>query len=173
MTYFIFWAPKSQKMVTTAIKLKDTHLHGRKAMTNVDILKIRDTTLPTNVYRVKFMVYPVVVNGCEDLTIKKAEHRRIDVLKLWCWRLLRVPWTARWSNQSILKEISPEYSLEGLMLKLQYFGYLMWRANSLEKTMMLGNNEGRKKRGQQRTRWLDDITDSMDMSYSKLQAMDR
>ena len=113
-------------MVTAAMKLKDAHLLGRKAMTNLDVLKSRDTTLPTEVYRVKSMVFPVVMNGCEDLTIKKAEHRRTDVFILWCWRrLLRVPWTARRSNQSILKEISPKYSLEGLMLKLQYFSYLM------------------------------------------------
>ena len=160
-------------MVTAAMKLKDAHLLGRKAMTNLDVLKSRDTTLPTEVYRVKSMVFPVVMNGCEDLTIKKAEHRRTDVFILWCWRrLLRVPWTARRSNQSILKEISPKYSLEGLMLKLQYFSYLMWRADSLEKTTMLGKTEGRR-RGQQRMRWLDGISESMDMSLSKLQEMDR
>ena len=141
-------------------------------MTNLDsILKSRDITLPTKVHLVKAMVFPVVVYGCESWTIKKAEHRRIDTFELWCWRrLLRVPWTARRSNQSILKEISPEYSLEGLMLKLklQYFGHLMQRADSLEKTLMLGKIEGRRRRGRQRMRWLDGITDSMDMGLSKL-----
>ena len=120
---------------------------------------------------VKAMVFPVVMYGCESWTIKKAEYGRIDVFKLWCWRrLLRIPWTARRSNQSILKEINPEYSLEGLMLqlKLQYFGHLMQRANSLEKTLMLGKTEGKRRRGQQRMRWLDSITDSVDMNLSKL-----
>ena len=136
-----------------------------------NILKSKDITLPTKVHLVKAMVFPVVMCGCESLTIKKAEHWRIDAFELWCWRrLLRVPWTARRSNQFILKEISPEYSLEGLMLKLklQHFGHLMQRADSLEKTLMLGKIEGRRRRGWQRMRWLDGITDSMDMGLSKL-----
>ena len=138
-------------------------------MTNLDsILKSRDITLPTKVHLVKAMVFPVVMYGCESWTIKKAEHRRIDAFKLWCWRRrLRVPWTARRSNQSILKEISP--SLEGLMLelKLQYFGHLMQRTDSLEKTLILGKIEDGRRRGQQRMRWLDDITDLMDMGLVK------
>ena len=141
-------------------------------MTNLDsILESRDVTLPTKVHLVKAMVFPVVMYGCESWTIKKAECQRIDPFELWCWRkLLRVPWTARRSNQSILKEINPEYSLEGLMLKLklQYFGHLIGRADSLEKTLMLGKIEGRRRRGQQRMRWLDGITDSMDMSLGDL-----
>ena len=146
---------------------------GRKVMTNLDsILKSRDITLPTKVHIVKAMVFPVVIYGCESWTIKKAECQRTDAFELWCWRrFLRVPWTARRSNQSILKEINPEYSLEGLMLKLnlQYFGHLVQRYDPLEKTLMLGKAEGRRRRGWQRTRWLDGITDSMDMSLSKLQ----
>ena len=146
-------------------------LLGRKVMTNLDsIFKSRDITLPTKVRLVKAMVFPVVMDGCESWTVKKAECRRIDAFELWCWRrFLRVPWTAR-SNQLILKEISPEHSLEGLMLKLklQYFGHLMRRTNSLEKTLMLGKIEGRRRRGWQRMRWLDGITDLMDMSFSKL-----
>ena len=141
-------------------------------MTNLDsILKRRDVTLPTKVCLAKAMVSPVVMYGCESWTIKKAERQRIDAFELWCWRrLLRVLWTVRRSKQSILKEISPGGSLEGLMLKLklQYFGHLMWRADSFEKTLMLGKIEGRKRRGQQRMRWLDGITDSMDMSLSEL-----
>ena len=140
-------------------------------MTKLDsILKSRDITLPTKVCLVKAMVFPVVMYGCESWNIKKAECRRIDAFELWCWRrLLRVPWTARRYNQSILKEISPEYSLEELMLrlKLQYFGHLMWRADSFEKTLMLGKIEGRRT-GRQRMRWLDAITDSMEKSFSKL-----
>ena len=127
--------------------------------------------MPTKVRLVKAMVFPVVVYGCESWTVKKAEHRRIDAFELWCWRrLLRIPWTARIFNQSILKEISPEYSLEGLMLKLklQYFGHLMQRADSFEKPLMLGKIEGKRRRGQQRIRWLDDITDLMNVSLSKL-----
>ena len=144
-------------------------------MTNLDsILKSRDITLTTKVHLVKAMVFPVVTYGCESWTVKKAECQRIDAFELWCWRrLLRVPWTARRSNQSILKEIRPEYSLEGLMLKLklQYFGHLMPRTDSLEKTLMLGRIESRRRRGRQRMRWLDDITDSMDVSLSELREL--
>ena len=141
-------------------------------MTNLDsILKSRDITLLTKVHLVKAMVFPVVMYGCESWTVKKAEHGRIDAFELWCWRrLLRVPWTARRSNQSILREISPGYSLEGLMLKLklQYFGHLMGRVDSLEKTLILGGIGGKRRRGQQRMRWLDSITKSMGMSLSRL-----
>ena len=158
-------------MVTAAMKLRHLLLR-RKAMTNLDsIFKSRDITLPTKVCLVKAVVFPVVMYGCESWTIKKAEHHRIHAFELWCWRrLLRVPWTARRSNQSTLKEINPGCSLEGLMLKLkfQYFGHLMRRADSLEKTLMLGKIEGRRRRGWQRMRWLDGITDSMDMSLSEL-----
>ena len=140
-------------------------------MTNLDsILQSRDITLSAKVHLIKAMVFPVVMYGCESRTIKKAEHQRIDAFELWCWRKLRVPWTARRSNQSTLRVISHEYSLEGLMLKLklQYFGHLMQRTDSFEKTLMLGKIEGRRRKGQQRARWLDGISDSMDTSLSKL-----
>ena len=165
-----FWAPKSLQMVTAAMRLKDAY--SLKVMTNLDsILKSRDITLSTKVHLVKAMVFPVVLYGCENWTIKKAECWRIDAFELWCWRrLLRVPWTTGRSNQSILKEISPGCLLEALMLKLrlQYFGHLMWRADSLEKTLMLGKIEGRRRRRRQRMRWLDSITNLMDMGLGGL-----
>ena len=167
-----YWGPKSLQM-TAAMKLKDVCYLEEKLWQMLDsILKSREITLLTKVHIVKAMVFPVVMYGCKSWTIKKAECQRTDAFEPWCWRRpLRVSWTSRRSNQSILKEISPEYSLEGLMLKvkLQYFGHLMWKADSLEKTLMLGKIEGRRRRGWQRMRWLDGITESMDMSLSKLQ----
>ena len=169
---FIFLGSKINADGDCSHEIKRRLLLGRKAMTNLDrILKSKDIPLPTKVHLVKAMAFPVVMYGCESWTIRKAEHQRIDAFELWCWRrLLRVPWTARRSNQSVLKEISPEYSLEGWMLKLklQSFGYLMRRTESLEKTLMLGKIEGRRRRGRQRMRWLYGITDLMDMSLSKL-----
>ena len=156
VTDFLFLVSKITADSDCSHEIKRCLILRRKAMTNLDsILESRGITLPTKVCVVKAMVFPVVMYGCESWTIKKAEHQRIDAFELWCWRrLLRVPWTARRSNQSILKEISPEYLLEGLMLKLQYFGHLMQRTDSLEKTLMLGKIEGRKRRGRQRMRWL-------------------
>ena len=172
VSYFIFLGSKITADSGCSHEIKRCLLCERKVMTNLDsMLIIRDITLPTKVCQVKAMVFPVVMYGCESWTIKKAEHQRMDAFELWCWRrLLRVPWTARRSKQSILKEISPGFSLEGLMLKLklQYFGHLLQRVDSLEKTLMLGGIGGRRRRGQQRVMWLDGITDSMYMSLSKL-----
>ena len=168
----VFWAPEITANGDCSHEIKRRLLLGRKVMTNLDsIFKSRDNTLPTKFHLVKAMVFPVVMYGCESWTVKKAEHGRIDAFELWCWRrLLRVPWTARTSNQFILKEISPGCSLEGMMLKLklQYFGHLMQRVDSLEKTLMLGGIGGKRRRGRQRMRWLDGITDSMDVSLSEL-----
>ena len=172
VTDFIFLGSKITANGDCSHEIKRGLLLGRKAMTNLDsILKSRAITLPTKVRLVKAMVFPVVMYGCESWTIKKAECQRINAFELWYWRRLwRVPWTARRSNQSVLKEISPEYSLQGLMLKLklQYLGHLMQRADSLEKPLMLGKIEGRRRMGRQRMRWLDGITDSMDMDLGGL-----
>ena len=170
---FIFLGSKITADGDCSHEIKGCLLLVRKVMTSLDsILKSRDITLLTKVHLVKAMVFPVVMYGCESWTIKKAECWRIDAFELWCWRRLsRVPWTARRSNQSILREISPGYSMEGLMLKLkfQYFGHLMWRADTFEKPLMLRKIEGRKRRGRQRMRWLDGITNSMDRRLSELQ----
>ena len=174
LTDFIFLGSKITADGDCSQEIKRHLLLGKKAMTNLDsILKSRDITSVTKVHLVKAIVFPIVMYGCESWTIKKTEHWRIDAFELWCWRrLLRDPWTARRSNQSILKEISPEYSLEGLMLKLklQYFGHVMWRTDSLEETLMLRKTEA-KRRGPQRMRWLDDVTNLMHMCSSKLRVL--
>ena len=171
VTDFIFLGSEITVDSDCSHEIKRHLFLGRKAMKILDsILKSRDITLPTKVHIVKAMVFPVVIHGCENWTIKKTDHQRIDALELWCWRrLLRVPWTARRSNQSTIKQINPVFSLKELMLKLQYFSHLMWRADSLEKTQMLWKKKGKRRRRRQRMRWLDRITDSMDMTLSKLQ----
>ena len=172
VTDFIFLGSKITVDNACSHEIKSCLLLGRKTMIDLDsIIKSRGILLLTKVHLVKAVVFPLVICGCESWAIKKGEHQRIDAFALWCWRrLLRVPWIARRSSQSILKKINPEYSLESLMLKmkLQYFGHLMWRADSLEKTLMLGKIEGKRRSGWQRTRWLDSITNLMDMSLSKL-----
>ena len=169
---FIFWGSKITADGDCSHEIKSCLLLGRKVMNNLDsIFKSRDITLPTKVHLVKAMVFPVIMYGYQSWTVKKTERQRIDVFELWCWRrLLRVPWTERRSIQSTLKEINPGISLEGMMLKLklQYFGHLMRRVDSLEETLMLGGTGGRRRRGRQRMRWLDDITDSMDLNLSEL-----
>ena len=171
VTDFLFLGSKITANGDCTHEIRRWLLLGRKAMTNLDsVLKSIDITLLTKVCIVKAMIFSVVTFGCESWTIKKAECQRIDAFKLWCWRrLLKVPWTSRRSNQSILREINTEYSLEGLMLKLQYFGHLMWRVDSLEKSLMVGKIEGRRIRGHQRMRWLDGITNAKDMNLGKLQ----
>ena len=175
VTDFVFWGSKITADGDCSHEIKRRWLLGRKAMSNLDsILKSKDITLLSKVRLVKAMVFQLVIYGCESWTIKKAEYQRIDAFELWCWRrLLRVPWTARRYNRSILNEINPEYSLERLMLKLklQYFGLLMWRADSFEKTLMLGKIEGERRKGWQRRRWLNCITDSMDVSLNMLQEL--
>ena len=177
VTDFILGSSKITTDGDCSHEIKRCMLLGRKAMVNLDsILRSRDITLSTKVCLIKAMVFAMVMYGCESWSIKKAEHRKIDAFELWCWRkLLRVPWTARRSNQSILKEISPGYSLVGLMLKLklQYSGHLMWRADSFEKTLMLGKIEGRRRRGWQRMRWLDGITDTTEIGGLQELVMDR
>ena len=174
MSDFILGGSKITADGDCSHEIKRRLLLGRKTMTNLDsIFKSKNITLPTKVHLVKAMVFPVGIYGCESWTVKKAECQRIDAFELWCWRrLLRIPWTARGSNQSILKEINPGISLEGMMeLKLQYFGHLIRRVDSLEKTLMLGGIGGRRRRGQQRMSWLDGIMDSMDMNLSELREM--
>ena len=177
MTNFLFLGSKITVDGDCSHEIRRRLLLGRKAMTNLDsVLKSRDITLPINIHIIKAMVFPMVTCGCEGWTVKKAQRQRIDAFELWCWRrLLKVPWTTRISNQSILREINPEYSLEGLMLelKLQHFGHLMQTDDSLKKSLMLGKVEGRSRRGCQRMRWLNGITNAMDMNLGKLQEMVR